>query len=113
MDLLNEILNLQKQLDYSIKQLRTNGTILAERERDYKIAVNKKALELRSQDMPVTLIQTVIYGYEDISTLRFQRDSASVVYNANLEAINSIKLRLRLLDNQISREFTSGTSGEM
>lgn len=108
MDLYNEIIALQKQLDYSIKQLRTNGTELAKTERNYKVAVNKKALELRSQDMPVTLIQTVIYGYEDIATLRFQRDSAEVIYNANLEAINSIKLRLRLLDNQISREYSNG-----
>ena len=106
MDLYNEITNLQQQLEYSIKQLRTNGTILAEKEREYKIAVNKKALELRSKDTPVTLIQTIIYGYEDIATLRFQRDSASVIYSANLEAIASIKLRLRLLDNQIQREWT-------
>ena len=106
MDLLNELNNLQKQLEYSIKQLRTNGIAYAEAERNYKIAVNKKALELRSNDTPVTLIQTVIYGYEDIATLRFQRDSAEVIYNANQEAIQSIKLRMRLLDNQISREWS-------
>ncbi len=106
-DLLNELQNLTKQLSNSLKQLRTNGMKLAEAERDYKIAVNKKALLLRSQDMPVTLISQVIYGYEDIAQLRFLRDSAEVVYRANQEAINTLKLQMRILENQIQREYGS------
>ena len=82
-----------------------NGYKLAECERDYKIAVNKKALELRSQDVPVTLINQVIYGYEDIAKLRFERDTAQVKYNANLEYIQTIKLMIRILENQLSREY--------
>ena len=105
MDLLNELQNLTKQLSNSLKQLRVNGMKLAEAERDYKIAVNKKALLLRSQDMPVTLISQVIYGYEDIAQLRFLRDSAEVVYNANKEAINTLKLQIRIVESQIQREY--------
>ena len=107
MDLLNELQNLQKQLSNSLKQLRTNGIKLAEAERDYKIAVNKKALELRSRDMAVTLISQVIYGYPDIAELRFLRDSAEVVYKANLEAINTLKLQIRILQNQIDKEWAN------
>ena len=106
-DLFNELQSLTKQLQVSLKQLRTNGIELAKCERDYKVAVNKKALQLRSEDMPVTLIQTVIYGYDDIAMLRFKRDSAKVVYDANNEAIMTIKLQMRLLENQIQREYSS------
>lgn len=105
MDLLNELQNLTKQLSNSLKQLRINGMKLAEAERDYKIAVNKKALLLRSEDMPVTLISQVIYGYEDIAQLRFLRDSAEVVYKANQEAINTLKLQIRIIESQIQREY--------
>lgn len=108
MDLYNELNTLTNQLKISLKQLRTNGIELAKCERDYKVAVNKKALELRAEDMPVTLIQQVIYGYDDIAMLRFKRDSAQVVYNANMEAINTIKLQMRLLENQIQREYGNG-----
>lgn len=107
MDLLNELQNLTKQLSNSLKQLRTNGMKLAEAEKEYKIAVNKKALLLRSEDMPVTLINQVIYGYEDIAQLRFLRDSAEVVYNANQEAINTLKLQIRIMENQIGREWSN------
>lgn len=104
-ELWQEILEKQKMLDKAIEQLAQNGYKLAECERDYKIAVNKKALELRSQDVPVTLINQVIYGYEDIAKLRFERDTAQVKYNANLEYIQTIKLMIRILENQLSREF--------
>ena len=106
MDLFNELQNLTKQLSNSLKQLRTNGIKLAEAEKEYKIAVNKKALELRSQDMPVTLISQVIYGYPDIAKLRFLRDSAEVVYRANQEAINTLKLQIRIVQNQIDKEWS-------
>ena len=104
-ELWNEITEKQKMLDKAIKELAQNGYKLAECERDYKIAVNKKALELRSQDVPVTLINQVIYGYEDIAKLRFERDTAQVKYNANLEYIQTIKLMIRILENQLSREY--------
>ena len=92
-------------LDKAIENLASNGYDLAAKERDYKIAINKKALELRAEDMPVTLINTIIYGYEDIALLRFERDTAEVRYNANLEYINTIKLQIRILENQIQREY--------
>ena len=104
-ELWQEILEKQKMLDKAICELAQNGYKLAECERDYKIAVNKKALELRSQDVPVTLINQVIYGYEDIAKLRFERDTAQVKYNANLEYIQTIKLMIRILENQLSREY--------
>lgn len=105
MELWQQITEKQKMLDKAIDQLAQNGYKLAECERDYKIAVNKKALELRSQDVPVTLINQVIYGYEDIAKLRFERDTAEVKYNANLEYINSTKLNIRILSNQLDKEY--------
>jgi hypothetical protein len=94
-----------KHLDDAIEQLATNGIDLANKEKEYKIALNKKALELRAEDMPVTLINQVIYGYDDIALLRLARDTAQVKYNANLEYINTIKLQIRILENQMQREW--------
>lgn len=108
MDLWNEIEEKTKLLDKAIKDLARNGYDLAEKERAYKIAVNKKALELRANDTPVTLINQVIYGYEDIAKLRFERDTAEVKYNANQEYINTIKLQIRILESQLNREYSRG-----
>ena len=108
MELWQEIEEKNKYLDKAIKDLASNGYELAEKERAYKIAVNQKALELRADDMPVTLINQVIYGYKEIANLRFERDTAEVKYNANLEYINTLKLMIRILENQLGREYTKG-----
>ena len=100
-----EIQERTKKLDQAIEHLAENGRDLAIKEKEYKIALNKKALELRNQEMTVTLINQVIFGYNDIADLRFQRDVAQATYNANQEYINSIKLQLRLLESQINREW--------
>lgn len=105
MELWEHIEEKSNLLDKAIKDLAKNGYDLATKEREYKIAVNKKALELRADDMPVTLINQVIYGYGDIAKLRFDRDTAEVKYNANQEYINTIKLQIRILEGQLSREY--------
>lgn len=105
MDLILELNEKRRLLDKAIETLANNGYDLAEKEKLYKIAVNKKALELRAEDTPVTLINTIIYGYEDIAELRLNRDIAEVKYNTNLEYINTIKLQIRILENQIDREY--------
>ena len=103
----NEIQEKQKMLDKAIETFAQNGYDLAMKEKKYKIALNKRALELRSQDMPVTLINQIVYGYEDIAELRFERDTAKVKYKANEEYINTIKLQQRLLDGQLNREWNN------
>lgn len=101
----NEIEEKQKMLDKAIEELAKNGYSLASKERDYKIAISKSALLLRDEGLPVTLINQVIYGLDAIADLRFKRDTAQVKYNANQEYINTLKLQIRILESQLSREF--------
>lgn len=104
-DLIDELQKKSNQLDVALRSFHKNRIALAEAERKYKEEVSKKALELRDQGMAVTLIDKVIYGLPTISTLRFQRDCAEAVYEANQEAINVFKLQMRLIEAQISREW--------
>lgn len=105
MDLIDDLQTKNVQLEQALRTLRTNGIALAEAEKSYKEAVSKEALRLKDEGMAATLIDKVLYGLPSISTLRFQRDCASVVYEANQEAINVKKLQIRLIEAQISREW--------
>lgn len=106
-DLINELQQKTLQLDASIKALRKTGTSYAEAERDYKVVLRIEALKLRDGGMAVTLIDKIIYGVQSVAEVRFKRDIADTVHRANLEAINSIKLQMRLMEGQISREWGS------
>lgn len=108
MDLYNELQIKIKELNISIKKLRETGTEYAEKEKDYKITLRQEALKLRAEKgMPVTLIQQVVYGVPEVAEKRFKRDVAEAVYQANQEAINSIKLQIRVIESQLSREWSS------
>lgn len=107
MELLDELQVKMSHLDQALSTLRINGIAKAQAERDYKEAVSKECLKLRDEGMAVTLINQIVYGLPSVSTLRFNRDCADAVYNANQEAINITKLQIRIIEEQIKREWGS------
>lgn len=108
LDLMNELNDLCAKLTVSGRQMQKFGNELAEAERDYKICLREEALKLRtSQDMPVTLINQVVYGIPEVANKRFKRDVAETMYKTAQESINTLKLKIRILDSQIQREWGS------
>lgn len=110
-DLLEELNNKVMQLDTAVRRLKVSGTAAAEKERDYKILLSKETLRLRDEKMAVGLINITIYGLPDVAKARFERDIAQTVYDANREAINSLKLQIKILNEQIQREWGNPRTG--
>ena len=104
-DLWLELREKTRQLDMSTKMLRKSGDDYALAERDYKILLRQEALKLRDQGTAVGLINMIVYGIPEVARARFKRDAAQNLYNANQEAINTLKLEIRILDSQIEREW--------
>lgn len=104
-DLYSELQSKTRQLEASIRELRRNGTALAEAEKEYKILLRTECLKLRDQGTAITLIDRICYGIPSVAELRFKRDCAQVVYDANKDAIQSIKLQMRLIEAQLEREW--------
>ena len=97
MNLLNELNQKCKELDTQVSNLRINGSKLAKFERAYKVKLRQVCLKLKEEKMPVTLIDKICYGIEEVAILREQRDYAEAIYKANQEGINSTKLQIRIL----------------
>ena len=107
MELFNDLQVKTKSLEKSIKELRNSGTNYAQAEKDYKILLRQECLKLRDEGMAIGMIDKTCYGIPSVAEARFKRDVAEAVYKANLEAINSIKLQMRLMENQLQREYGS------
>lgn len=105
MDLFVELEQKRQMLDRSIKELRKSGTNLAQAEKDYKILLRTECLKLRDSGMAIGMIDKTCYGVPNVAEARFKRDVADTIYKANLEAINSIKLEIRIIQNQIDKEY--------
>lgn len=106
-DLINEIGAKTALLDAAIKQLGIRGKEYARAEMNYKVSLAKKILEQRDKGIAVTIISDICRGDPEIARLRFERDCAEVMYRSATEAINNYKLQIRILDNQISREWSN------
>lgn len=55
--------------------------------------------------MAIGMIDKTCYGIPSVAEARFKRDVAETVYKANLEAIASIKLQIRIIESQLNREW--------
>ena len=104
-DLINEIGQKSRLLDKAIQELGVRGRSYAQAEEDYRVALAERILTERDKGTPATICSDICRGDRRIAKLRFERDCAEVVYKSALEAINSMKLQIRMLDNQIEREW--------
>ena len=101
MDLQIELQQQVELLQKSLENLRKTGSDYADKERKYKILLRQEVLKLRDDGIAIGVIQLVCYGIPSVAQARFERDVALATYQANQEAINTYKLKIRLLENQI------------
>lgn len=104
-DLINEMNDLCNKLTVSGKQMAKYGREFAEAERDYKICLREHALKLRSSGEAIGMIDKTVYGIPEVAEFRFKRDVAETMYKVSQESINTLKLKIRVLNEQISREW--------
>lgn len=104
-DLVNDLEQLFKDLRNSLKALRMNGAKYAEAEKDYKILLRQKVLEMKDAGYAVGIIDKTCYGIPEVAEARQKRDIAEAVYKANQESINVLKLQIRVVESQINREW--------
>ena len=108
-DLLKDIQANITLLDRAIGEFKERGRNLAEKERKYRVALAQFISVQRSENKtPATLLADLARGDRDIATLRQDRDIAQSLYDSCKEAINVYKLKIRVIDSQIEREWTSG-----
>lgn len=110
-DLWREGRSYMAALDEELARCRSSAAALAENERDYRAALAKETLRLRAEGVPVTVIGDIARGNPEIAALRCTRDCSQAVYDASREAVNVLKLKLRVVNDEMGREWNSGSDG--
>ena len=99
------------ELETSLNDLTSTGVAKALAERDYKVELRKWSLRLKTDGYSGTMIDKDVYGVDKVAETRYQRDIAEAMYNTAIERINCTKLEIRVLDEQIKREYGRNGGG--
>ena len=105
MDLYNELQEKCRLLDNSIKMLRKTGSDYAKAYTDYRKELAKELVKLKDEGYAITLAGDIARGKPEIAHLKFLEISTEAIYKANMESINVLKLEIKVLENQLEREF--------
>ena len=93
-------------LDKAISESKARGSNSALCENRYRIALAKYMAERRAEGVPVTILSDISRGDPEIARLRMEKDIALSLYESSKEAINAYKLKIRVLNDQIAREWS-------
>lgn len=105
MDLQNELNSRLKDLDVAIKSLRKTGEEYAKAYTNYRVELAKELMILKNEGYAITLAGDIARGKPQIAHLKFLEISKEAIYKANLESINATKLAIKIIQEQIEREW--------
>ena len=106
MDLWDELKDLRQQLNVSVEELKKTGNDYAVAYRDYRMLLAKRLLQLKAEGMPVTMAYDVARGDTLVANAKLKEIATESLYKACQENINSIKIQIKILENQINREWS-------
>lgn len=105
LDLVNDLQAILEAMPSGIHAIATWGDKYATAEKRYRVLVRQEILKAQEAGLPVTIIKDLVRGIEEVAEAKRERDRAEAFYKAAQESVNVNKLKARLYDNQIDREW--------
>ena len=107
MDLLQELWKTNDLLTKALEQYKTRGQEYAKCYKDYRIKVAQELLQLKADGMPVTIAYDIARGKEEVANAKEKEIIAECMYKSCQEAINTYKLQIKILQEQINKEWSN------
>ena len=102
---------IEELLMQEVETFRRSGIKYAENEAEYRKAVRVETLKERARGTAVGLTNDLVRGLDYVADLKQASMSAEALYKSSQEAINVLKIRLRMVNEDIQRAWTSGGTG--
>lgn len=99
---------IKNSLETSLKRAYENGLEMAEKTREYRIALREEVLRLRVEGMAISIVEKVAKGAEPVANAEFEMMVAEVKYKASNENIMAQKKLYESIEADIKREYFKG-----
>lgn len=107
-ELFSERERIKNSLETSLKRAYDNGIDAAEKTRSYRILLAQKILSLKADGFPVSIVDKVARGDDDVAHAEFEMNVAEVKYRASNENIMAQKKLYDSIEADIKREYYKG-----
>ena len=108
MDLLQELWKINELLTKALEQYKARGQEYAKAYTTYRKMLAQELLKLKADGMPVTIAYDIARGKEEIANAKEQEIITECLYKSCQEAIQTYKLQMKILQEQINKEYTNG-----
>lgn len=102
-----DIENMMNDLEKTLSLYKEYCKDYAKKEYNYKTELSKRLVQLRAEGQPVTHLADIVRGEEKVAQLRMERDIAEGLKKSAEEGINFYKLKIRMYESQLNREWGS------
>jgi len=104
-DIIQELNDRRNLRDKALSDCKTYAIERAKKKYEYRVALAKRILVLRSEGVQISCIQKIAEGNEDIANLEMEKDTAESLYDLGRKAVDCYQLDMRLIGEQIEREY--------
>ena len=100
---INELNDLTLAISKKIDLLRDYGVKTAHARHRYNVALGQEIMKLRNEGVPATLVDKI--AKSNIAKTILDMDLAEVMHDTQKEDIMATKLKIRVLQEQINKEW--------
>ena len=108
MDLLMQMKQLNNLLTSALGEFKKRGQDYARAYSNYRKLVAQELLRLKAEGMPVTIAYDIARGKEEVAQAKEKEIITECLYKSCQEAINTYKLQIKILQEQINKELAEG-----
>ena len=105
MELYQEMQYYEDLLIKALVEYKERGRVYAKAYRNYRVALAKELLKLKAEGMPVTIAYDIARGTEEIADMKEQEIITESLYKSCQEAINTYKLKIKIIENETERDW--------
>ena len=104
-ELMQQLQQKLSYLDDAVKQIKSRGSKKAETEQNYRVKLASTIAKLRANGESITLAKDMARGTEEVSQAKYEMEVADAEFRSVLEAIMVLKVQVKVIENQIEREW--------
>lgn len=102
---MEEMNKLTELLNKANQELPKRAREYAEAYKNYRMILSKEIIIERDKGTPVTILVDIVKGKEEVAIAKQSEIITEGLYKSCLEAINSFKLQIKVLQERINRDI--------